>query len=113
MVRLVAAGTAVLCMLAARLDAGEYQVYAGPMVFGNWQKVGNHIGEATFTVSYQPIGSSVVVGEIRYYDRKTGKQKVESFNGSVTVRTSNSIASIEIRLKGSPSGTSCRVTVRP
>jgi hypothetical protein len=95
----------------ANLLLTRYQVYAPPLFYGQWRVVGSHIGTATFNISVEPIGSTLVVGQVRYYNRDN-QRVVQSFSNSVTVRTGNSVANIEVRLKGNPTGSSCWVTVR-
>lgn len=90
----------------------RYQVYAPPIVYGSWHIVGSHIGTASFNISVDPLGDTIVVGEARYYD-KNNKHVIKPFSETITVLTGNSVAHVEIRLKGSPTGSSCWVTVIP
>lgn len=92
---------------ATRGERREFSAYAGPMIFGPWVNVASHIGTATFSISAEPLGSTVIVGEVRYFG-SDGTQKTESFNQSVTVRTGNSIANVEVRFKGVPLGSAVR-----
>ena len=90
----------------------RHQVWAGPMVFGNWVAVANHLGSADFTITVEPIGDTVVVGQVRYFDRQN-QHVTEDFNGEVSISTGNSVATVEVRLKGGVSGSSCWVDVSP
>lgn len=88
------------------------QVYAPPAVFGNWQTVSSHIGPMKYAITVEPIGDTKVFGEIRYYN-KEGKQVVKPFHDKVEIEVGNSIANVEVRLKGVPTGSSCKVFVTP
>lgn len=85
------------------------QVYAGPNVFGPWSVVASHIGRVTYKISVEPIGDTVVVGEVRYFDRNNGTV-TEGFYKEVEIQAGNSVANVEVRLKGTPFGSSCWVT---
>jgi hypothetical protein len=87
-------------------------VYAAPNVFGPWETVANHGGSITFTISVEPIGDTVVTGEVRYYGENNSRV-VEGFFQKTTITTSNSYGIVEVRLKGTPSGASCWVDVTP
>lgn len=88
----------------------RYQVYAPPLVFGNWSVVGSHIGTVTVHLVVEPIGDTVVVGQVRYFNSQN-VQVEEEFHKETTVSTGNSVANIEVRLKGTPTGSSCWVDV--
>ena len=92
---------------ATRGGRSEFSAYAGPLVFGPWVNVASHMGTATFSISAEPIGSTVLVGEVRYF-ATDGSQRTESFTKSVSVRTGNSIANVEVRFKGVPLGSAVR-----
>jgi hypothetical protein len=106
---------AIIAALAfvGNVQAKDFKIYAPPNFYGPWETIASHVGEVTYSVSVKPVGSTVVAGEIRFYDKKTGKQAVRSFFGSTTFTTSNSVANVEIRLKGGGLGSSCDVKVSP
>lgn len=86
------------------------QVYAGPNVFGPWHVVASHIGSVSYDIKVEPVGDTVVVGEVRYYNEQN-RQITSGFYRETSINTGNSIANIEVRLKGVPFGSSCWVTV--
>src|SRR6266508_4450939 len=99
--------------LAMPVDAHErHQVWAPPAVFGPWKKVANHASRVAYRITVEPIGSTQVEAEIRYYgaDNKLVTQK---FAKEIQFTTGNSIAPIEIRLRGVLLGSSCFVDVYP
>jgi len=91
-------------------SAGRHQIYAPPNAFGNWQVVHSHIGPTTRQINVTPIGDTVITGQVRYFNNNNN-QVVESFYQTTSVATGNSIANIEVRLKGTPTGSSCWVDV--
>lgn len=104
--------TAAAAELASPTNAQRvksYSVYAPPLVYGNWTKVGSHIGRVAFAIDVTPIGGTRVFGQVKYY--VNGRIRTEDFTGSIVIQTGNDIASIRIRLKGVPLGSACRVTV--
>lgn len=112
--RIAAASMAIGCALCATSPAEaqrteHYSVYAPPMKFGKWTKVGAHIGKFQVTVKVTPKGATRVFGEVRYY--VNGRIMTKPFTGSVKFQTGNDIANVRVRLKGIPLGTACRVSV--
>ncbi|WP_437905572.1 hypothetical protein WME95_46050 [Sorangium sp. So ce327] len=89
----------------------RYQVYAAPAPFwGPWSVVGSHIGRATFQIAVEPIGSTVIRGEVKYYDANSTLVE-QPFHDQVTIRTGDSVVNVDVRLQGVLSGSSCWVTV--
>ncbi len=93
-----------------RFTSERKQVYAGPNVFGPWSVVASHIGRVSYKISVEPIGNTVVVGEVRFYDTNN-RRVTKGFFKEVTIQTGNSVANVEVRLKGVPFGSSCWVTI--
>ena len=88
------------------------KVYAPPMTFGLWREVHSHLnGPNTVTITVTPVGSTVVTGEVKYWD-KNNKQVVETFTSQSVVEHGNSVGNISVRLKGTPTGSSCDVQVK-
>jgi hypothetical protein len=84
------------------------------MVWGPWTVVGSHLGSISFEVEYSALGDTMVMGEIRYFrGPDAGVQVVEGFRDAVTVTTSNSVANIEARFKGVPTGSAVDINVTP
>jgi hypothetical protein len=92
--------------------AKDFDVYAGPSAFGPRVEVGAHLGAATFRITYDVVGKTVVIGEVSYFKHKDDKEPTrEKFNRAITIRTGNCAGSVHVRLKGIPSGSACKVTV--
>lgn len=89
------------------------QIYAPPLVFGPWEVVGSHIGEVNYSITVEPIGDTLITGEVKYFKRDGGAQVTEAFSKQTSVSTSNSVANVEVRLKGTPTGSSCWVDTVP
>ena len=88
------------------------KVYAPPMIFGSWRQVHSHLnGPNTVTITVTPVGSTVVTGEVRYWN-KNNNQVVETFTSQAVVEYGNSVGNISVRLKGTPTGSSCDVQVQ-
>jgi hypothetical protein len=91
----------------------RFQVYGGPDVFGPWEIVASHIGRAGYTIQVTPIGDTVVVGVVRYFGEGDSRPRTESFSEQVSIQTGDSVANVDVRLKGVPTGSSCWVDVSP
>lgn len=89
---------------------GRHQVWAAPLTFGPWAVIANHLNSVTFEVTVTPIGDTMVTGELRYWN-KNNEKVIVSFKDSQKITTGNSIGNVEVRLKGTPLGSSCWVDV--
>lgn len=90
------------------------QAYAPPIAWGPWTIVGSHLGVVTFDIDYTALGDTLVMGEIRYFKgANSGVRVVEGFRDSVTITTSNSVANVEARFKGVPTGSAVDISVTP
>jgi hypothetical protein len=91
-----------------------FESYAPPVVWGPWQVVASHAGSVNYEISVEPIGDTVIYGQVQYWKGNGGgNQVVEDFRESTNVSTSNSYANVEVRFKGIPTGTAVRGTIAP
>lgn len=92
----------------------DITLYAPPLTWGSWSIIASHLGTITFSIECTPIGSTQIYGRVRYYKGENGGTQVnESFIESIKITTSNSVANVELCLKGNPFGSQVRVTVDP
>ncbi len=91
----------------------DHNLYAPPLTWGVWYTVQSHLGVHHCHISLHPAsGNTKVYGRVRYYKGSGGGTQVdEMFTGSISFVTSNSVANIEVCLKGDPWGCGVRVTV--
>jgi len=92
----------------------RYQVYAPPLVWGNWTGVINHFGDPnSFTIEVSNDIGIAVVGQVRYYRQgdTIGFPYNEDFHSKVAVNLPLSIQTVEVRLKSLSTGVSCWVDV--
>lgn len=97
-------------LFASQKYLRRHQIYAPPLKYGLWREVIGHIGRASFKISVKPIGNTDILGQVRFFDEEN-KRIIEDFGKSVRIRTGNSVAAVEVRLKGNPLGSSCYVDV--
>lgn len=92
----------------------DINIYAPPLSWGPWSTIASHLGSVTFSIECNPIGSTQIFGRVRYYKGDNGGTQVEdAFVGSTNITTSNSVANVELCLKGNLFGSQVRVTVNP
>lgn len=88
--------------------------YAPPNFWGAWQTIASHIGSVSYSISYTAIGDTLVMGQVRYYNAANGGQQViEEFRDSTSITTSNSVANVEVRFRGTPLGSAVRGIINP
>ena len=88
-------------------------LYAPPMVFGPWVVIASHIGSITYRINFEPVGDTLIFGQIRYFKyRSFGKVEEEIVSGSQFV-TADVIANIEARFKGNPTGSAVSISLKP
>lgn len=95
---------------ARRLN--RFNAYAGPSTWGPWTQIAAHGGPVTYTITAKPVGSTVIVGRVKYFGRD-GKQHIETFRGSTTITTGNSWATVRVSFKGIPTGSAVEGTISP
>jgi hypothetical protein len=88
-----------------------YDACAGPGFFGPWVIVASQInGPVTYGISATPLGKTIVVGQVRYWDVDDVLRE-DLFFDSTEIRTGNSTQSVRIRFKGLGLGSPVRVIV--
>lgn len=92
--------------------ADYYNAQAGPNIWGEPIAVCAHLGPAPYTITYHALGNTSVIGEVTYYD-PNGCQVTREFNGVISFRTGNVVASPKVRFKGTPFSCGVKVTVSP
>jgi len=98
----------------SNLALRTFAAYAAPMIWGPDVVVASHIGSATFTISYEAVGDTLVMGRVTYYKGDDAGQKVtEEFRDETTITTSNSVANVVCDFKGIPTGSAVNGTVTP
>lgn len=93
----------------------EYAAYAPPAYldkWGIWTRIAEHTGRAGFHITAEPVGSTVITGQVRYY-KTDSEQHTEGFTTEITIQTANVVAAVEVRFKGWPLGTAVKGTVFP
>lgn len=96
---------------AANAATRMFTGYAPPMSWGPWVEVGAHGGPASFSISYEAIGDTMVYGTVNYYSRNGWV--TEFFKDSVTVLTGNAWAAVKVCFYGSPLGSTVTGYVDP
>src|SRR5262245_3496274 len=81
--------------------ADVYNAYAAPNTWGPAVALRAHLGPATYTVSYDALGKTSVIGEVTYYG-PDGRWVTRQFFGSITFRTGNGVDAPTVRFKGTP-----------
>lgn len=91
-----------------------FSAYAPPLTFGSKVEVASHLGSVSYTISYEPVGSAIVLGRVHYYKNGAGEEKTtESLPSGATITTANVVANIEVDFKGAATGSNVRVTINP
>ena len=89
--------------------------YAPPLIWGAEIIIENHLGSISRSISYEPLGDTLVMGRVKYFKEETGnpagKYVEVEFKDEITVKTSNSVASIKCDFKGIVLGSAVTVTV--
>jgi hypothetical protein len=101
---------AALLLTACAARAETLNAYAAPNAWGPVTYLEAYLGPVTYTVRYEALGKTVVVGEVTYEGPKG--RVVKEFNGSVTFRT-HGAGRPSVRFKGLPLGSAVRVTISP
>ncbi len=70
-----------------------YSAYAGPSTWGPWITVGSNIGVASFKITAEPVGDTLLRCKVRYYKTATN-QVVEEWLDEVNVSCGNCIANV-------------------
>ena len=91
-----------------------FSAYAPPLTYGSKVEVASHLGSVSYTISYEPVGSAIVLGRVHYYKNGAGEEKTtESLSSGATITTANVVANVEVDFKGAATGSNVRVTIDP
>lgn len=85
--------------------------YAPPNFWGTWLTVASHGGSVSYDIEYEPLGDTVVYGQVNYYSA-TG-WRTDSFFKSTSITTGNAWANVAVCFMGIPLGSVVRVYVNP
>lgn len=90
-----------------------YTGYASPSAvgWGSWVPVGSHGGSVTYRLTARALGNTSLVGQVRYQGPQG--ERVETFYGSVTIRTGNAYGNVYVRFQGQPLGSAVEGTISP
>ena len=89
-----------------------YHAYAGPSTWGPWVTIGSHLGIASFKITAEVVGDTLLKCRVRYYNTATS-QVTEEWLDEVTVSCGNCVANVEVCFKGIPTGSAVNGTVNP
>lgn len=88
--------------------------YAGPMMWGADVVVASHIGSVKYTISYEVVGDTLVLGRVTYFKGAAGGiQVTEEFKDETSITTAKSVANVICSFKGIPIGSAVSGTVEP
>ncbi|MGW8822241.1 hypothetical protein ACWGNU_08960 [Paenibacillus lautus] len=89
-----------------------FEHYAPPAPLkGDWRVILSQInGPQSYTIKYEPIGDTIVAGEVRY-SNSNNQIVEESFYQEVTIQTGNSVSNIEVRFQATLTGSAVRGTI--
>ena len=89
----------------------QYNVWAAPLIFGEYVWLDDHIGKVSYTLTASPVAQgAVITGEVKYANgvNFTNTQ----FASSVYFTTGNAVASVEARFKNNnPTGVTVNGTI--
>lgn len=93
----------------------QFSALALPLAWGPWTEIQSHLGSLTFTITYAPLGDTLVMGRVRYFKKGNPDpgQVVEEFKDETSITTSNSVANIEVSFKGIILGSAVNGTIEP
>lgn len=91
----------------------SYIFYAPPLVFSPWVVVGSHVGQITYTISFKPQGDTQIQAQVRYFENKNLPRVERDILSGTSITTSDSVANVEMRFKGIPTGSAVDVSIVP
>jgi hypothetical protein len=111
---LIKAAVRVGSNISAAAASRTFAAYAAPMIWGPDANVGSHLGSVTFTITYEAVGDTLVMGRVTYYKGEGAGQLVtEEFRDETTITTSNSVANVICNFRGIPTGSAVNGTITP
>lgn len=87
-----------------------FNAYAGPNVWGPWVQIAAHGGSVGYSISYEAVGSTLVIGAVYYYG--SGGWVTQQFRDSISIRTGNVWATVHVCFRGTPFGSAVRGIIR-
>lgn len=81
------------------------------MFWGVRTQIQSHGGAMSFTISFKPVGSTLVKGKIRYW-KEMDKKVEQVFLDKITIRTANVWGNIDICFMGIPLGSAVQGEIR-
>ncbi|MGG1215867.1 hypothetical protein ABE236_00080 [Priestia endophytica] len=89
-----------------------FEHYAPPApIWGDWRVILSQLnGPQNYTIKYEPIGDTVVTGQVRYFNT-LNKQVVEGLYQETSITTGNNVSNIEVRFQATPTGSAVRGTI--
>ncbi|PFP09361.1 hypothetical protein COJ90_20855 [Priestia megaterium] len=89
-----------------------FEHYAPPApLWGDWRVILSQLnGPQSYTIKYEPIGDTVVVGQVTYSNNSNQIVK-EGLYQETTINTGNSVSNIEVRFQAILTGTAVRGTI--
>ena len=87
---------AALFTAASAAKARDFTYNAPPAVFGPWQTVNAYNVATTVTITYAPLGSTMVVGEVDFFG-PDGNETVQPLFSGVPFRTGPGLAAVQVR----------------
>ena len=73
------------------------------MAWGAWNTIESHGGSISRTITYEPVGDTLVLGKVRYFKFKD-KSVEEEFKDNTSISTADVWANIEVCFKGVVTG---------
>jgi hypothetical protein len=90
----------------------QFKSYAPPSFWGKWEIIGSHLGEVSFKITAEAVGSTLLRCKVRYYKTST-QQVVEEWLDSKKIECGNCVANVEVCFMGNPLGTAVDGTINP
>lgn len=91
----------------------NYRFNAPPLIFSPWVNVGSHGGSVTYTISFSPLGDTLIQAEVKYFKYENLPKIEEAINSGSSIVTANVFANVEMRFKGFLLGSAVDVNIEP
>ena len=88
----------------------QFDAYAPPIIWGPYLNIQSHGGSVSFTISYKPVGNTLVKGKVRYW-KETDKKIELEFLDRITIKTANVWGNIDVCFKGIPLGSAVQGSI--
>jgi hypothetical protein len=90
----------------------EFAAYAGPLKWGLWQTVADHLGVVKYTIEATPVGDTVLRCRVKYFNAP-GSEVTEEWRDEVVVTTGDIVASVQVSFMGLPEGSAVKGMISP